>query len=120
AQETGHDASLSHATYARHRHNQLAVEAPHSATFGCSEDEISCTVEPPRVLFGLEAEDAGTRRPVNPHLLDPRQVAGADQAVRDRIHTSHELVPEPQHGAVSVLVVFEHFGLAQVGKGESE
>src|ERR1019366_9419059 len=68
----------------------------------------------------LEAESAGARRPVDPHLLDPCQVARAEQAARDRIEAPNELVPEPQHGVVSVLAFFEHLGLAQVGEDKAQ
>jgi hypothetical protein len=52
--------------------------------------------------------------------LDPNEVAGTDQAARDRIDAPYELVPEPQHSVVTVLAMFEHFGPAQVGKSEVE
>lgn len=120
AQEPGYDPSLSHSTYPQHRHNQLAVEAPNSAAGGCGEDEVSGTVQSPRVFLSLVAEGAGARRPVDPHLLDPCQMAGADQAVRYRIEAPYELVPEPQHGFVTVVAFFEQFRPAQVGKGEAE
>ena len=115
AQEPGHDAPLSHATYARHRHNQLAVEAPNSAATGRGEDEVGCTVESPRVFLSLEAESSGACRPVDPHFLYPCQAVRAEQAMHDRIEAPYELVAEPQHGVVSVLVLFEYFGPAQVG-----
>jgi hypothetical protein len=118
AEETRDDPSLSHTTDAWHRHNQLAVEAPHSLTPDCSEDEISGTMESPGVLLGLEVEDARIHRPVDSYFLDPRQTAGAEQALRKGIQFPYKVVSEPQY--ISVLAAFEHLGLAQVGKGEVE
>ena len=47
-------------------------------------------------------------------------MARAEQTARDRIEAPNELVPEPQHGVVSVLAFFEHLGLAQVGEDKAQ
>ena len=107
AQDTGHDASLSHATDARYRHDQLAIHASHGATSGCGEHEIRRTMKSLGILLSLEADHAGTSRPVGSGLLDPGQSVRPEQSVGQRIQISHVVVSEPQHGDISRLAAFE-------------
>jgi len=103
----------------RHRHDQLAVEAPEGAGVGCGESEVRCSVQSPRVPLGLEGDGAvpadwSTRI----SWIQTRCRHRSGGARSDRC--SLRLVPEPQHSVVTVLAMFEHFGPAQVGKSEVE
>src|SRR5580704_11567162 len=77
-------------------------------------------MQAPRILLRLECERTGAPRPVDPHLLDPGQPAGAEQALGDRIEAPDELVAEPEHGVVSFRPLFDQLRKAQVREGEME
>ena len=81
---------------------------------------FSGTVESLGVLLRLEADGAGTGRPVDSCLLDPCQTARSEQAVGDGIQIPYVVVSEPQNTVISIVAAIEHLGPTQVGKGEFE
>jgi hypothetical protein len=117
-QKSRDDPPLSRATNDRNSHDEFAVEAPNGFSSDLGEDEVGRTMESLRIVLSFEAKSAPLL--VHPHLLDPRQLVGAQEATRDRIEGPNERISEPEHGIVSVLALFDYHRLVEVREGKAE
>ena len=70
-------------------------------------------------MLGRERERAGVGRGVEPELLDPGELAAADDLARDRVELTDVLVPKPEQPDAAVDRAGDDFGPAEIGKVET-
>ena len=103
---------------ARGRAGRPDVPSRFAVTIDSRDRDLARTIEPARVLFGEERQRPGVRRGVELQLLDPGELASADDPARDRVELADVLVPESQQPRRAVHRARDDLGAAQVGKIE--
>ena len=94
------------------------IRRRHDRVTGRGDGDGGVAVGPTAHAVGGEAERARAGRHVDAQVLHPRELAPADDLLRDRIELADVLVAqrEPAHGAVDL--VRDHVGPRQVGQVE--
>ncbi len=108
--------SFQEPTQAGHRDDHFAVEVEDGRSSIRGQCEIPGPVEPNRVKLGLVTKLTGTRRSVNPHVLQPCKGGGAGQTTENVQLITRDDVTESEYGPLSILMGIEHFGLTDVRK----